>query len=54
MFEDAPRYFFFNGGEILTSQTDEPADSALRVDKDYLWSLNLEKYCRLPGSVTAG
>lgn len=53
-FEDAPRYFFFNGGEILTSQTDGPADSALRVDKDYLWSLNLEKYCRLPGSVTVG
>lgn len=53
-FEDAPRYYFFNGGEPLTSQTDAPAASALQIDKDYLKSLNLEKYCRLPGSVTAG
>lgn len=53
-FEDEPKYYFFNGGEPMTSQTDAPAESALRIDKDYLRSLNLEKYCRLPGSVTAG
>jgi hypothetical protein len=53
-FEDAPDYYFFNGGEPLTSQTDAPADSALNVDKNYLKSLNLEKYCRLPGTKDRG
>jgi hypothetical protein len=53
-FEDAPDYYFFNGGEPLTSQTDAAADSALHVDKNYLKSLNLAKYCRLPGAKDRG
>jgi len=44
---DAPKYFFFPGGEPLTSQRNSPSDSALKVDKNYLEGLNLEKYCRL-------
>lgn len=48
-FGDAPPIYFFTGGEPLTSQKGAPADSALRVDQDYLKSLNLTKYCRLPG-----
>lgn len=50
VFGDAPQVYFFNGGEPLTSQKDAPADSALHIDKDYLKSLNLSRYCRLPGS----
>lgn len=48
IFGDAPKYYFFMGGEPLTSQRNSPADSALRIDKDYLTSLNLTEYCRLP------
>lgn len=46
-FDASPRFYFFSGGEPLTSQTDSPVDSALRIDKDYLKSLNLEEYCWL-------
>ena len=48
VFEDAPKYYFFMGGEPLTSQKNSPAGSALRIDKNYLKSLNLKQYCRLP------
>jgi hypothetical protein len=44
---DAPTYYFFSGGEPLTSQRNSPADSALQVDKNYLKELNLTQYCRL-------
>lgn len=44
---DAPQYYFFSGGEPLTSQRNSPADSALQVDKNYLQELNLKQYCRL-------
>jgi hypothetical protein len=44
---DAPKYYFFSGGEPLTSQRNSPADSALQVDKNYLKELNLKQYCRL-------
>ena len=47
VFGDAPRYYFFNGGEPLTSQKNAPVDSALHIDKNYLKSLNLKEYCRL-------
>lgn len=46
-FGGAPDHYFFNGGEPLTSQVDEPADSSLRVDKEYLNSLNMREYCHL-------
>jgi len=46
-FGDAPKYYFFSGGEPLTSQRNSPADSALKVDRDYLEALNLKQYCRL-------
>ena len=48
VFGPAPSTYFFNGGEPLTSQIDAPADSALYVDKNYLQSLNMPEYCRLP------
>ena len=38
----------FTGGEPLSSQPGAPVDSALRIDKDYLKSLGLTEYCRLP------
>jgi len=47
VFGNAPKYYFFNGGEPLTSQKSGPADSALHVDKNYLNSLNMKEYCRL-------
>jgi len=47
-FGEAPQYYFFNGGEPLTSQKTGPVDSALRVDRNYLKSLNMTEYCRLP------
>ena len=47
-FGEAPKYYFFTGGEPLSSQPGAPADSALRIDKDYLKSLGLTEYCRLP------
>jgi len=46
-FGEAPSHYFFNGGEPLTSQTDELATSSLTVDKEYLESLNLREYCHL-------
>lgn len=46
-FVELPQYYFFMGGEPLTSQKGAPMDSALRVDRDYLKSLNLTEYCRL-------
>jgi len=48
VFGPAPKYYFFTGGEPLSSQKGAPADSALHIDKDYLKSLGLTEYCRLP------
>ncbi len=48
IFGEAPKYYFFTGGEPLSSQPGAPVDSALRIDKDYLKSLGLTEYCRLP------
>lgn len=48
VFGAAPKYYFFTGGEPLSSQKGAPADSALHIDKDYLNSLGLQEYCRLP------
>lgn len=48
VFAPAPKYYFFTGGEPLSSQRGAPADSALHIDEDYLRSLGLPDYCRLP------
>ena len=47
-FEEAPRYYFFAGGEPVSPQRGAAVDSALHIDKVYLRSLGLTEYCRLP------
>jgi hypothetical protein len=49
-FGEAPDIYFLNGGEPLTSQKSGPINSSLHVDKNYLKSLNMTNYCRLPDS----
>jgi hypothetical protein len=51
-FGAAPKYYFFNRGE-LTSQKNMPADSAMRIDKEYLDSLQLTQFCHLGDSKTS-